>query len=215
MGTRGCGDFYSNIPPHIHAYGPAKVADYGTPLVTPETPPHVPLSPLFAPGISLCICLGIANGKICQLGNFSLLPRGPNLGHDGDCYPTLCGWRTVPMKTRRPLNYLRSYRLRWGLSQGELANLLGCKTAGVISRIEKKLRSPTLKIVIGCFVLFGTPAAEVFPDISGTVEADVMERVWELYEKVQGDPSRKTKTKIELLESVIERAERSMHKPRV
>jgi transcriptional regulator with XRE-family HTH domain len=116
------------------------------------------------------------------------------------------------MKTRRPLNYLRSYRLRWGLSQGELANLLGCKTAGVISRIEKKLRSPTLKIVIGCFVIFGTPAAEVFPDISRTVEADVMERVWELYEKVQGDSSRKTRTKIELLESVIERTER---KPRV
>ena len=119
------------------------------------------------------------------------------------------------MKTRKPLNYLRSYRLRWGLSQGELANLLGCKTAGVISRIEKKLRAPTLKIVIGCFVLFGTPAAELFPDISGTVETDVMERVWELYEKVQGDPSRKTKTKIELLESIIERAERRMHKPRL
>ena len=119
------------------------------------------------------------------------------------------------MKTRRPLNYLRSYRLRWGLSQGELANLLGCKTAGVISRIEKKLRAPTLKIVIGCFVIFGTPAAEVFPDISGTVETDVMERVWALYEKVQGDPSRKTKTKIELLEGIIERAERGMHKRRV
>jgi hypothetical protein len=89
---------------------------------------------------------------------------------------------------------------------------LGCKTAGVISRIEKKLRPPTLKIVIGCFVIFGTPAAEVFPDISRTVEADVMERVWELYEKVQGDSSRKTRTKIELLESVIERTER---KPRV
>jgi transcriptional regulator with XRE-family HTH domain len=141
--------------------------------------------------------------------------RQANLGHDGDCFPTLCGWRTVPMKTRRPLNYLRSYRLRWGLSQGELANLLGCKTAGVISRIEKKLRSPTLKIVIGCLVLFGTPAAEVFPDISGTVEADVMEKVWELYEKMQGDPSRKTKKKIELLESVIERVERRMHKPRI
>jgi transcriptional regulator with XRE-family HTH domain len=119
------------------------------------------------------------------------------------------------MKTRKPLNYLRSYRLRWGLSQGELANLLGCKTAGVISRIEKKLRAPTLKIVMGCFVLFVTPAAEVFPDISGTVETDVMERVWELYEKVQGDPSRKTKTKIELLESIIERAERRMHKRRL
>jgi transcriptional regulator with XRE-family HTH domain len=119
------------------------------------------------------------------------------------------------MKIRKPLNYLRSYRLRWGLSQGELANLLGCKTAGVISRIEKKLRSPTLRIVIGCFVLFGTPAADVFPDISDAVETNVMEHVWELYEKVQGDPSGKTKTKIELLENAIERAKRRMHKPRL
>jgi transcriptional regulator with XRE-family HTH domain len=118
------------------------------------------------------------------------------------------------MNKRRPLNYLRSHRLRWGLSQGELANLLGCKTAGVISRIEKKLRAPTLKIMIGCFVLFGTPAAELFPDISASVETDVMDRVWELYDKVQGDPSRKTKTKIELLESAIERAKQRMHKSR-
>jgi hypothetical protein len=84
----------------------------------------------------------------------------------------------------------------------------------VISRIEKKLRTPTLKVVIGCFVLFGTPAAELFPDISGTVEADVMKRVWELYEKVQGDPSRKTKIKIELLESAIDRANHRKHDPR-
>ena len=116
------------------------------------------------------------------------------------------------MNTRRPLNYLRSYRLRWGLSQGELAILLGCKTAGVISRIEKKLRPPTLKVMIGCFVLFGTPVAEIFPDISGSVEANVMERVWELYEKIQGDPSKKTKAKIEFLEKSIERANQRNHK---
>ena len=119
------------------------------------------------------------------------------------------------MRTRRPLNYLRSYRLRWGLSQGELANLLGCKTAAVISRIEKKLRPPTLRILIGCFLLFGTPAAELFPDISATVEADVMQRVWELYENVQGDPSRKTKAKVEFLEGVIERSRQKMYKPRL
>jgi len=119
------------------------------------------------------------------------------------------------MKTRRPLNYLRSHRLRWGLTQGELANLLGCKTPGVISRIEKKLRAPTLNIVIGCFVIFGTPAAEVFPDISGSVETDVMKRVQDLYEEIQGDPSRKTKMKIQLLESAIERADRRKHEPRV
>jgi transcriptional regulator with XRE-family HTH domain len=124
------------------------------------------------------------------------------------------GWPTNGMKTRKPSNYLVSYRLRWGLSQTELAHLLGSKSAGVITRIEKKLRAPTLKVMIGCFIIFGTSAAELFPDISASVEADVMDRVWELYEKVQGDPSRRTKMKIELLEGAIDRANERKHKAR-
>ena len=108
---------------------------------------------------------------------------------------------------RRTLRAKSSYRLRSGLSQGELAHLLGWKRAEVISRIEKKQRPPTLKLVIACFILFGAPAAELFPDISASIEIDVMARVWELYEKIQGDPSKKTKTKIELLEGAIERAD--------
>jgi len=116
------------------------------------------------------------------------------------------------MKTRKPLNYLRSYRLRWGLSQTELAHLLGSKSAGVITRIEKKLRAPTLKVMIGCFIIFGTPAAELFPGISASVESDVMVRVWELYEEIQGDPSKRTKMKIGLLEAAIDRANERKHK---
>ena len=84
---------------------------------------------------------------------------------------------------------------------------MGWKRPEVVSRIEKKQRPPTLKLVIACFILFGTPAAELFPDISASIDADVMTRVWEMYEKVQGDPSRKTKIKIELLEGAIQRAD--------
>ncbi len=118
------------------------------------------------------------------------------------------------MKARKPVNYLRSYRLRWGLSQAELAYLLGWKSPEVVSRIEKKQRPPTLKLVIACFILFGTPAAELFPDISASIDADVMTRVWEMYDNIQGDPSRKTKIKIELLEGAIERAEQRKRAPR-
>ena len=118
------------------------------------------------------------------------------------------------MKARKPVNYLRSYRLRWGLSQGELAQLLGWKGAEVVSRIEKKQRTPTLKLVIACFILFGAPAAELFPDISASIEIDVMARVQEMYESIQGDPSRKTKAKIELFEGAIQRADQRKHTPR-
>ena len=119
------------------------------------------------------------------------------------------------MKIRKPVNYLRSYRLRWGLSQGDLAHLLGWKGAEVVSRIEKKQRPPTLKLVMACFILFGTPAAELFPDISASIEIDVMMRVWQMYEKIQGDPSKKTKIKIELLEGAIGRAEQRKRAPRL
>lgn len=111
------------------------------------------------------------------------------------------------MKPRRPINYLRSYRLRWGLSQVELATLLGWDRPEVISRIEKKQRPPSLRLAIACFILFGTQVDELFPDIFTAIDATVMSRVQEMYETVQGDPSRKTKKKIDLFENAIERAE--------
>ena len=110
------------------------------------------------------------------------------------------------MKTKKSVSYLRSYRLRWGLSQRELAFLLGWPRSEVISRVEKKQRPPSLNLVIASFILFGAPAAELFPDITAGVEAVVMARVWEFYEKIQGDPSRRTKKQIELLEDAIRRA---------
>lgn len=119
------------------------------------------------------------------------------------------------MKIRKPVNYLRSFRLRWGLSQGELADLLGWERPEVISRIEKKQRPPTLQFVMACFVLFGAPAAELFPDIAAGIEAGVMARVWEMYERIQGEPSKKTKTKIELFEGAIARAEERKHTARL
>lgn len=111
------------------------------------------------------------------------------------------------MNERRPVNYLRSYRLRWGLSQGELAYLLGWDRPDVISRIEKKQRHPTLSLAMACFILFGAPASLLFPDVSSSIEALVMARVWEMYESIQGSPSKRTKKKIELLEAAIARAD--------
>lgn len=111
------------------------------------------------------------------------------------------------MNTRRPIHYLRSYRLRWGLSQVDLANLLGWSRPDFISRVEQKQRPPSLKMAIACFIVFGTHVHELFPDLFDGIEALVMSRVQEMYETIQGNPSRKTKKKIELFESAIERAE--------
>jgi hypothetical protein len=84
---------------------------------------------------------------------------------------------------------------------------LGWDRPDVISRIERKQRSPTLALAMACFILFGSPPSELFPDMSTSIEALVMARVWEMYERVQGNPSRRTKKKIELLEAAIARAD--------
>ena len=43
--------------------------------------------------------------------------------------------------------------------------------------------------------------------MSTSIEALVMARVWEMYERIQGNPSRRTKKKIDLLEAAIARAD--------
>ena len=206
MGDEGrWGLFFHTYCPHIRW---AKAASAERFWSLQDTSPH-PLIPISRPG------LGVLMKIFANLASpHSYLVNRTSVTMAAVFQHCVVGEQN-PMKTRRPLNYLRSYRLRWGLSQGELANLLGCKTAGVISQIEKKLRAPTLKIMVGCFVIFGATAADVFPDISAAVETDVMERVWELYDNIQGDSSRKTKMKIQLLESAIERAKRRTHEPRV
>jgi transcriptional regulator with XRE-family HTH domain len=112
------------------------------------------------------------------------------------------------------VSYLRFYRRRWALSQAELADLMGWKDKAVIARFEKKQRPPNLELVMGCFVLFGTSAAEMFPEFASHIESAVMARIWDFYEQIQGDSSRKTKVKIELLEDAIQRAEQRKHAKR-
>ena len=72
--------------------------------------------------------------------------------------------------------------------------------------MEKKQRPPTARVLIASFILFGTPSVDLFPGLFSHVEKDVMARVWDMYERIQGEPSKRTKAKIELLEDAIERA---------
>lgn len=59
-------------------------------------------------------------------------------------------------------NYLRTYRKRSGLSQREVAFLLGCRSAAKISRYERYFRQPNLETALTYEILFATPARELF-----------------------------------------------------
>jgi transcriptional regulator with XRE-family HTH domain len=103
-------------------------------------------------------------------------------------------------------SYLRSYRLRWGLTQAELAYLAGLKSGSVVSRIERQKRQPGLMVALAFQVVFGAAPLELFPGIYSEIEDAVMRRAYALYENLQGTPSKTTRTKLDLLEDMLARA---------
>lgn len=70
--------------------------------------------------------------------------------------------------------YLRTHRRTWGLTQKELAKIIG-KTSDVqISRYENGKRVPRLEIALACQAIFGVAPSTMFPDIYTLVEEEVM-----------------------------------------
>jgi transcriptional regulator with XRE-family HTH domain len=70
----------------------------------------------------------------------------------------------------RLVNYVRVRRKRAGLSQRELALILGYGDEGVISRHELFRTVPPLLIALGYEVTFQTSVSELFPGLRETIE---------------------------------------------
>jgi len=104
-------------------------------------------------------------------------------------------------------SYLRPLRRRWGLTQQELAFLVGVKSRTAVSRIEASKRKPSLNVVFICMMLFNTAALELFPGLMSELHKATLERVNELYEELQGDPSKTTRLKLDFLEQLLKRIE--------
>lgn len=90
------------------------------------------------------------------------------------------------MSPQRTHNYLRAHRKRTGLTQDELALLLGCKSGTKVSRYERLTREPNLETAFACQAIFGVPAHELFPGIYQNVEQIIKKRAELLKEKLGG-----------------------------
>jgi transcriptional regulator with XRE-family HTH domain len=104
-------------------------------------------------------------------------------------------------------SYVRPLLRRWGLTQKELAFLIGSGSAGVISRIEGFKRAPSLAATFAFVVFFDMPPKELFPELHARVRDAVLGRAYELYESLQGNPSRTTRMKLDFLEEAVARIE--------
>jgi transcriptional regulator with XRE-family HTH domain len=77
-------------------------------------------------------------------------------------------------------NYLRTYRRKSGLTQREVAFLLGWKNGAQLSRYEKRHTLPPLRTALAYEAIFGVPAGELFAGLRKSVGRDVSRRIGRL-----------------------------------
>lgn len=101
--------------------------------------------------------------------------------------------------------YLRTFRLKSGLTQEELSLLVGGRSASHISRIESGERYPDIALAIALSTLFQCDVPTLFPGLYRSIEEQVIQRAYALYLDLQGNPSRATKAKLDFLEGLPKR----------
>jgi len=105
--------------------------------------------------------------------------------------------------SRKLPNYLRTYRKRFDLSQGDVAFLLGVKSGAKVSRNETFKCVLDLQTALAFQVLFDIPVAELFAGIYEQVEKETSERARILVHKMQNMASeRSASRKADLLRTI-------------
>src|SRR5216683_6987856 len=94
------------------------------------------------------------------------------------------------MATHKLENYLRTYRKRSGLTQREVAFLLGCLNGAQVSRYEKRRRLPPLQTALACEAVFGIPVSELFAGLREKVGKEIEKRLLELRSRLQTKSSK-------------------------
>ena len=98
------------------------------------------------------------------------------------------------MATHKLDNYLRTYRKRAGLSQDEIAYLLGACDGTKIGRYERFQRTPNLQTALACEAIYGVPVRELFAGVYEQAERTVARRARRLNERIE--PERVCRLKI-------------------
>jgi transcriptional regulator with XRE-family HTH domain len=104
-------------------------------------------------------------------------------------------------------NYLRTHRRRYGLSQAELAMLLGAASGAKVSRYENFARMPGALTVFAFEVVFNQPASELFAGKYHAVRLAVQERARRMLEQLNTQPTpqdKETLRKLALFRVIVE-----------
>jgi transcriptional regulator with XRE-family HTH domain len=98
---------------------------------------------------------------------------------------------------------VRTYRKRSGLTQDEVAFLLGCESGTKVSRYERYTRKPNLETLFGYELLFGAPGRELFAGTFEKVEKRISNRAQLLTRKLsRATPDKMATRKLQILEAI-------------
>jgi len=112
----------------------------------------------------------------------------------------------MPITKTNVLCYLRTHRRVWGLTQPELASLLGLRSASHLSRIEHGKYAPTVEVALACQVIFGIPPSAMFPHVYTLVEEEVVRNIYNFHLALGKTNTLSGLRKQELCELALKRA---------
>ncbi|MHB8522092.1 MAG: helix-turn-helix transcriptional regulator [Limisphaerales bacterium] len=112
-----------------------------------------------------------------NFASFGRLARCSIVEGTGGSYCHLLPFMRSPKKLP---NYLRSHRKRSGLSQDDVAMLLGDQSGAKVCRLERFRRQPTLRTALAFEAIYRVPVRELFAGQFQEVKREVHRRAEEL-----------------------------------
>jgi transcriptional regulator with XRE-family HTH domain len=107
-------------------------------------------------------------------------------------------------------NYLISNRKRLGLSQDEVAFLLGAQSGSKVSRYERFAREPSLATALAFEAIFQRPVSELFAGFYQNIDREVAARTKALgHRTIYQKPTRENTRKRQTLTSIASKATRT------
>lgn len=103
-------------------------------------------------------------------------------------------------------SYLRTCRRQWALTQRDLARLLGTKSAQHVSRIEHGKRNPSAFLLLGCEIIFGKHARDIFPKFYDEIEEEVIRNLYLFQQELEHTASPSEERKRQLAAEALHRA---------
>jgi transcriptional regulator with XRE-family HTH domain len=106
---------------------------------------------------------------------------------------------------------LRPWRRSYALKQKELASLLGIKSIGHVSRLERGGRVPSIEIAIACEILTGEPIKSLFSDTYAAVEQKTLARAQKLLKRIEDSQTPSSMRKKALIGDMMRRVQTGKH----